>query len=128
MVCISTVFALFTAQTCNPRSFTDPRGSVVEHPLWDREVVGSNPGRAIPKVLKMVPVATWLGAQYYKASTGFSSPNKCHTTNIATLTQKKVRKKSPIIINVCIHWRTVWKTGNHAKYVILLKHRDYYYY
>ena len=57
-------------------SFTGPAGSVVEHPLRDREVVGSNPGRAIPKALKMVPVATLLGAQHYKASTGFSSPNK----------------------------------------------------
>ena len=55
---------------------TGPAGSVEEHPLRDREVVGSNPGRAIPKALKMVPVATLLGAQYYKASTGFSSPNK----------------------------------------------------
>ena len=55
---------------------TGPAGSVVEHPLRDREVVGSNPGRAIPKALKMVPVATLLGAQYYKASTGFASPNK----------------------------------------------------
>ena len=53
-----------------------PAGSVVEHPLRDREVVGSNPGHAIPKALKMVPVATLLGAQHYKASTGFSSPNK----------------------------------------------------
>ena len=53
-----------------------PAGSVVEHPLRDREVVGSNPGRAIPKALKMVPVATLLGAQHYKASTGFSTPNK----------------------------------------------------
>ena len=51
-------------------------GSVVEHPLRDREVVGSNPGRAIPRALKMVPVAILLGAQHYKASTGFSSPNK----------------------------------------------------
>ena len=33
-------------------------------------VVGSIPGRAIPKALKMVPVATLLGAQHYKASTG----------------------------------------------------------
>ena len=56
--------------------FTGPTGSVVEHPLRDREVVGSNPGRAIPKALKMAPVATLLGAQHYKASTGFSSPNK----------------------------------------------------
>ena len=45
---------------------------MVEHPLREREVVGSNPGRAIPKALKMVPVATLLGAQHYKASTGFS--------------------------------------------------------
>ena len=89
-------------------------GSVVEHPLWDREVVGSNPGCAIPKALKMVPVATLLGAQHYKASTGFSSPNKYRTTNIATLTNINKYEKSPIIINVCIHQRTVWKTGNYA--------------
>ena len=49
---------------------------MVEHPLRDREVVGSISGRAIPKALKMVPVTTLLGAQHYKASTGFSSPNK----------------------------------------------------
>ena len=68
---------------------------MAEHPLRDREVVGSNPGRAIPKALKMVPVATLLGAQHYKASTGFSSPNKYRTTNIATLTNiKKSLKKS----------------------------------
>ena len=108
--------------------FTGPCGSVVEHPLRDREVVGSNPGRAIPKALKMVPVATLLGAQHYKASTGFSSPNKYCTTNIATLRKNKSLKKSLIIVNVCIHRRTVWKTGNYAKYVILLKYRDYYYY
>ena len=53
-----------------------PAGSVVEHPLRDREVVGPNPGRAIPKALKMVLVATLLGAQHYKASTGFSSLRK----------------------------------------------------
>ena len=94
----------------------------------DQEVVGSNPGRAIPKALKMVTVATLLGAQHYKASTGFSSPNKYRTTHIATLTNIKKVRKSLIIINVCIHLRTVWKTGNYAKYVILLKYRDYYYY
>ena len=104
-----------------------PCDSVVEHPLRDREVVGSNPGRAIPKALKMVPVATLLGAQHYKASTGFSFPNKYRTTNIATLANIKSPKKVQII-NVCIHRRTVWKTGNFAKYVILLKYRDYYYY
>ena len=73
--------------------FTGPGGSVVEHPLRKQEVVGSNPGHAIPKVLKMVPVATLLGALHYKASTGFSSPNKYRTTNIATLTTKSLKKK-----------------------------------
>ena len=56
--------------------YVGPTGSVVEHPLRDLEVVGSIPGPAIPKALKMVPGATLLGAQHYKASTGFSSPNK----------------------------------------------------
>ena len=36
--------------------------------------MGSIPGRVIPKMLKIVPAATLLGAQHYKASTGFSSP------------------------------------------------------
>ena len=45
---------------------------MVERPLWEREVWGSIPGRAIPKALKMVPLATLLGAQHYKASTGSS--------------------------------------------------------
>ena len=49
---------------------------MVEHPLQEREVVGSNPDRAIPKALKLVPVATLLGAQHYKANTGLSSSNK----------------------------------------------------
>ena len=62
---------------------------MAEHPLQDQEVVGSNPGRAIPKALKMVPVATLLGAQHYMASTGFSSPNKYRTANIGTLTNIK---------------------------------------
>ena len=67
---------------------------MVEHPLRDREVVGRNPGRAIPKALKMVPVATLLGAQHYKASTGFSSPNKHRTIIIATLTKSLKKVKS----------------------------------
>ena len=95
---------------------------MVEHPLRPRRTKG----------VKMVPVATFLGAQYYKASTGFSSPNKYRTTNIETLTKNKspkiTHKESAIIINVCNHRGTVWKTGNHAKYVILLKYRSYYYY
>ena len=68
-------------------------------------------------VIKMVPVATLLGAQHYKASTGFSS-----------LTNEQKKKKSLIIINVCIDRRTEWKTGIRAKFVILLKYRNYYYY
>ena len=74
---------------------------MVEHPLRDREVVGSNPGRAIPKALKMVPVATLLGAQHYKASTGFFSPNKHCTTIIAILTKspKKVQSDN----NQCLY-------------------------
>ena len=60
---------------------------VANHPFWEQEVVGSNPGRAMSKTLEMVPVATLLVAQHYKACTGFSSPNKYRTTNIATLTK-----------------------------------------
>ena len=39
-------------------------GSVVEHPLCDREVAFSIPGRVIPKTLKMVLAALPLGAQH----------------------------------------------------------------
>ena len=69
---------------------------MVEHSLRDREVVGSIPGRAIPKALKMVPVATLLGAQHYKANTGFSFSNKKYrTTNLATLAKiNKSEKKT----------------------------------
>ena len=49
----------------------------------------------------MVPVATLLGAQYYKASTGSSSPNKYRTTNTTTLKKiKSGKKESPIIIKI----------------------------
>ena len=65
---------------------------MVEHPLREQEVVGSKPGCAIPKALKMVLRATLLGAQHYKASTGFSSPNKYPATNIATFTKKGQKK------------------------------------
>ena len=46
------------------------------------------------KGVKMVPVATLLGAQHYKASTGFSSPNKHRTAIIATLTKSPKKVKS----------------------------------
>ena len=40
-------------------------------------------------------MATLLGAQHYKASTGFSSPNNYRTTNLATLAKiNKSEKKS----------------------------------
>ena len=52
---------------------------MVEHPLREQEVVGSNSGRAMLKPLKMVPVATLLGAQHYKAITVFSSPDEYRT-------------------------------------------------
>ena len=86
---------------------------MVEHPLRDLEVVVSNPGLAIPKALKWYQ---WLPCLVLS--------NKYFTTNFATLTKKKSPKKSPIIINVFIHKRTVWKIGSLAKYVILLKYRD----
>ena len=68
-----------------------PIAQVVERPLREREVAGSKPGRAIPKALKMVPVATLLGAQHYKASTGFS-----HSllTQLTLHTHKKKKKKT----------------------------------
>ena len=44
-----------------------PIVSLLECLLWDREVVGPITGRVIP-------VAALLGAQHYKANTGFSSP------------------------------------------------------
>ena len=54
---------------------------------------------------------------------------KYRTTNFATDAKINKSENSPILINVCIHRRTVWKTCSYAKYVILLKYRnDYYYY
>ena len=80
------------------------RSSMLELPLRDREAVGSNPGRAIPKALKIVPMATLLGARYYKASTGFSSPHKYRTANNATLTKNnRSLKKSDN--NQCLYSR-----------------------
>ena len=47
---------------------------------------GFYPGPGHTKDFKMVPVATLLGAQHYKASTGFSSPKtKYSITSIACL-------------------------------------------
>ena len=53
---------------------------VVEHPLWERKVAGSNLGCAIPKAIKMihmhVPVATLLGTQNHKLTLK-SDDNQC---------------------------------------------------
>ena len=72
----------------------------------------------IPKALKMVPSATL----HYNANTGFSSPEKKNITSL------KKKRSAKCLIYACIHWRTVWKIGSHAKYLILLKYRYHYYY
>ena len=59
---------------------TDINPNVAQILKTSLEYMGLNKG------VKMAPVATLLGAQHYKASTVFSSPNKYCTTNIATLT------------------------------------------
>ena len=64
-----------------------PIAQVVERPPREREIAGSKPGRAIPKALKMAPVATLLGAQHYKASTSSSHSQ-------LTLHKKKKKKKN----------------------------------
>ena len=63
-----------------------PIAQMVERPLREQEVVGSIPGCAIPKAIKMVSVATLLGAQHYKASTGSSH-------SLLTLHTKKTNTK-----------------------------------
>ena len=58
---------------------------------------GFDPGPRHTKdrlTLKMVSVATLLGAHHYKASTGFSSPLKMYSiTDISCLNEKKNIKK-----------------------------------
>ena len=72
-----------------------PIVQVVERPLREREVVDSKPGRAIPKALKMVPVATLLGAQHWKASTGFSHSLLTQLTLHKKKKKKKKKKTNP---------------------------------
>ena len=48
---------------------------MVEHPLRERELVGSSPGRAIPEELKMVPVATLLSAHELIVYEGIRRPS-----------------------------------------------------
>ena len=78
------------------------------------------------KGVKIVPVATLLSIIRQTLASLL-------LTNIAKLTSQHLPKKdksekSPIIINDCIHRRTVWKIGSHNKYVILLQYIDCYYY
>ena len=78
----------------------DPRrliliAQVVEHPLWEREFAGSITGRAIPKALKMVPMATLLGAQHYKQALASLLTNIA--TNNASLTMKKAISNAYLI-------------------------------
>ena len=63
-----------------------PIAQMVERLLREREVVGSNPGCAIPKALKMVPVATLLGAQHYIIRQTLALLSL--TTNTANIAQK----------------------------------------
>ena len=70
-----------------------PTAQVVERLLREREVAGSKSGRAIPKAFKMVPVATLLGAQHYKASTGFS-PSLLTQLTLHKKQQQKNKKQN----------------------------------
>ena len=54
--------------------------------------MGSNPGRAIPKALKMVPGATLLGAQHHKSALALLSL----TTNTTNIAQKLTRNKQKL--------------------------------
>ena len=56
-------------QISRPNIF-EPAGAVaqlLEHPVCVREVVGSNPGRVIPKTLKMLLTALSLALSIEKA-------------------------------------------------------------
>ena len=67
LLCLKILVSLMHLFETHIDSFPVPIAQMVDRPLRERELVGSNPGRAIPKALKMVPVATLICA---KASTG----------------------------------------------------------
>ena len=54
--------------------------------------MGSILGCVIPKTLRMVPVATLLDAQHYKASTGFSCLKNISSLTYVTKNQKVGKK------------------------------------
>ena len=100
---------------------TCPGGWGLEHLLKEREVVGSDSGCAIPKALICKQLLPFLVLSIMR--------QVLVSLLLATAAQlTSQHTKGPIIINVCIHRRTVWMLGSHARYVILLKYRDYYYY
>ena len=73
---------------------------MVEHPLREREVVGSNPGHAIPKALKWYQWLTCLVLSIIRQALA-----SLLITNIAQLTsqhlpKKSEKKESPMVINV----------------------------
>ena len=69
-------------------------------------------------VIKMVPVATLLALSIIRQALA-------HKHASLTSPKKKKKKKSLIIINVC---KDRMEDGIRAKFVILLKYRNYYYY
>ena len=66
MPIIMGVIALFQLTVCIMVLYRlkQHSGSVVEHPLCDREVAGSIPGQVIPKTSKMALAALSIGAQH----------------------------------------------------------------
>ena len=67
---------------------------MVERPLREREVVGSIPGRAIPKALKMVPVPTCLALSIIRQALALLSLTT-NTTNIARKLTNTKNKTNP---------------------------------
>ena len=66
----------------------------------------SNAGRTIPKALKIVSVASSLGAQHYKAILSLLLTNLYRTTNIANPQQKKEKSDT----NKCL-----WSSNEHME-------------
>ena len=63
LLIINNQFTKFQGSSSNKFFFDQHSGSVVEHPLCNREVKGSILGQLIPKTLKMELVALSLGTQ-----------------------------------------------------------------
>ena len=90
---------------------------VVEHWLQEREVAGSIPRRTIPKVLKMVPVATLLGTPHCKAYSFSFQPSQ---GNLRMLMNDKIMFDHYYCINSTNNWENEENTG--ALYFITSSH------